>query len=36
MMSKGLDKVTLFDEEEALPALTHQNIRGGGYYAAKH
>ena len=36
MMSKGLDKVTLFDEEEALPALTHQNIRGGGYYAANH
>jgi hypothetical protein len=37
MMDKGLDTLTLFEEEpSSLSGLTHQNIRGGGYYAAEH
>jgi len=33
MMDKGLDTITLFDEHESVAAISHQNIRGGGYYA---
>lgn len=33
MMDKGLDMVTLFEEQEPVAAISHQNIRGGGYYA---
>jgi len=33
MMDKGLDLVTLFEEQESAVAISHQNIRGGGYYA---
>jgi transposase len=36
MMDKGLDIITLFDQDASLAGITHQNIRGGSYYAAEH
>lgn len=33
MLDNGLDAVTLFEEQEPSPTISHQNIRGGGYYA---
>lgn len=36
MMANGLDTVTLFEQQPSLGGISHQNIRGGGYYAAEH
>ena len=33
MLENGLDNVTLFEAQDPSPAISHQNIRGGGYYA---
>ena len=35
MMAKGLDIVTLFEQKASLTSISHDNIRGGTYYATE-
>ncbi len=35
MMTKGLDIVTLFEQHASLASISHDNIRGGNYYATE-